>query len=184
MNNLKSEHEFSHLSDDELEAIAVHVIPVKILEKLCDPWSAWAEQEQSIKKEDVLECLKAGQSELTVTPLWTDISFGRSKITPEENRIRHIQKIAWFVQNGFADPISLEVGCAGLGVAPGHLIEDGNHRFAAAILRQDKVISAKIGGGIEDAKRMGLWRPNEAHKELERRWDTQAKSRKRSKISP
>lgn len=112
--------------------------------------------------------------------MWTDLAFGRSDITPEENRQRHICKIAWFVQNGFNDPISLEVGCEGLGVLPGHLVEDGNHRLAAAIMRKDETIPARIGGGLTDAKRLGLWAPNAALVECDRRWEAARARRRRA----
>lgn len=163
--------EFDRLADEELEKLAWHDIPVARLKKLCNPWASWVELDRPITQAEVRACLRQGGAELSHTPLWTELAFGRSALTAEENRQGHIRKIAWFVQNGFNEPISLEVGCEGLGVLPGHLVEDGNHRLAAAIMRKDKTIPARIGGGLSDAKRMGLWAPNAAQVECERRWD-------------
>lgn len=173
--------DYSHLDDDALEKIAWHDIPVAHLKALCSPWGSWSELDKPITQKEVRACLAVGNEALVETPIWSDLAFGRTSITPELNRLRHIQKIAWFVKHGFDDPITLEVGCQGLGVMSGHLVEDGNHRFAAAIMRKDAIIRAKVGGGLSDAQELELWAPNDAYLEIERRWEASQRARRRPK---
>lgn len=176
--------DYSHLDDNELDRLVHHLVPMKTLLKLCNPWQCWAEQEHPITPQDVKACIERNEQALIETPLWTDFAFGRTELTEEDNRIRHIQKIAWFVVNGFDDPISLEVGSQSLGVLPPeHIVDDGNHRLAAAIMRKEKTIKAKIGGSCRDAQEMGLWAPNDAYIESEKRWEDQQK-RQRAKMRP
>lgn len=164
--------ELATMPEDDLEAIAFHEVPMATLRKMCNPFTCWMEQSTSISHKDVRDCIKAGRAELCDTPTWSEIAFGMTKITPEENRDRHIRKIAYFVLNPINDPINIEVGCQSLGcMPPSHLVDDGNHRFAAAIIKGETVVRAKISGGVEDAKQMGLWHPNPAFEELERRWE-------------
>ena len=172
--------DFSHLDDAALDKLAWHDIPLARLRTLCNPWSSWAELDRPITQKEVRACIQEGGAELVETPLWTELVFGRTQVTPEQNRRLHIQKIAWFVQHGFEEPISLEVGCQGLGVLPGHLIEDGNHRFAAALMRKDPVIRARVGGGVTDAQELGLWAPNAAFQEVERRWEAARRKPRRA----
>lgn len=56
-------------------------------------------------------------------------------------RMWHIGRIAWFVVNGWEEPIELDP----LALWP---VMDGNHRFAAAIFREDEDIEVE---GIEEA---------------------------------
>lgn len=176
--------QMAHLTDDELSKKGWHELSVKRLSRLCKPLACWVEVDQDIKPEEVLACLDRGEEALVATPLWTSILFSRTPITAEENRQRHIQKVAWFVKNKANEPISLEVGCEALGVWADHIISDGNHRLAAAIIRGDKTIAACVGGGVTDAKRMKLWNPNVYEVELCRRqeaaWEKQQKTRKRA----
>lgn len=158
-----------HLSDEDLEALAFHEISVKKLARLCKPLSCWVEVEQSITPEEIHACIERGDESLVSTPLWTAFLFKKTTITVEENRDRHIQKVAWFVKNGFNDPIEIDVGSSRLGIMVDHLVQDGNHRLAAAIIRGDKTIKAHVGGSIEDAQGMNLWRPNAYATELFRR---------------
>lgn len=180
--------DLSHLSDADLEKVGWHEIPVKRLARLCDPLSCWIEVDDPIKPQEVLDCIARGEEALVDTPLWTAIVFKKTRVSAEENRLRHIQKVAWFVKNPAKDPISIEVGCARLGVRIDHIIEDGNHRLAAAIIRGDKSIAARVGGGIDDAKEMKLWNPNVFEVELCRRqeaaWEAQQKQQRRKKVSP
>lgn len=186
MRNIPTTEQMAHLSDEDLAKMGWHTLSVTRLSKLCKPLSCWIEVDEDIKAEEVLECIEKGEESLVDTPLWTSIAFGKTEVTAEENRKRHIQKIAWFVKNQANKPISIDVGCKALGIWANHIIDDGNHRLAAAIIRGDKTIAACVGGGVNDAKRMKLWNPNAYEVELCRRqeaeWERQQKARKRPSV--
>ncbi len=62
----------------------------------------------------------------------------------------HITRIAWFVVHGWNDPINIDVGVPSLGCYPIWPLMDGNHRFAAAIIRGDNVILANMSGAVSE----------------------------------
>lgn len=64
-------------------------------------------------------------------------------------RSEHISLIAWFVVHGWIDPIQIDVGVPSLGCYPKWPLEDGNHRFAAAIIRGDTTIDAHMSGEVD-----------------------------------
>ncbi len=68
-------------------------------------------------------------------------------------KVRHVERIAWFVINGWEDPIEIDFGCPDLYSAYDYLsfwpITDGNHRYAAAIIRGDKTILAGCSGQMD-----------------------------------
>jgi hypothetical protein len=66
---------------------------------------------------------------------------------------RHVARIAWLVENGWADPIQIDVGCPSFpGWRPFWPITDGNHRFAAALYREDATIALEWGGEVARAR--------------------------------
>ena len=66
-----------------------------------------------------------------------------------KQRKHHIQRIAWFVKNGWHNPIDIDVGIPGR-CHVGHLITDGNHRAAAAIFRDETTILANVSGEVNE----------------------------------
>lgn len=68
----------------------------------------------------------------------------------QSTRREHIRRVAWFVAHGWTDPIDLDVGCPGL---PGYrskwAILDGNHRYASAAVRGDRLILANASGSVQ-----------------------------------
>ena len=76
--------------------------------------------------------------------------MGGCQYTREE----HIQKIAWFVCNDIIYPIEIDVGCPSFGVIPNWMIVDGNHRFAAKIIRKDRFVEASISGEVDLIKNL------------------------------
>lgn len=164
------EKSIKSLTTDELEDLAYHDISVKKLYNQCNPFAAWMEIDLEIKKEEVFECLNQGLEEIAITPLALDAYFDTGKsLDPIEARQKHIKKIAYFVKHGFDKPISIDVGVPSMGCYTDHLIEDGNHRFAAAIIRGDKTVKATIIGEGEYAQEIGLFKPNKYLKELIKR---------------
>ncbi|MFK4706143.1 hypothetical protein ABIC83_002982 [Roseateles asaccharophilus] len=59
---------------------------------------------------------------------------------------RHACRVAYLAVNGWSDPIHLDVGVPSLGCNVDWLIEDGNHRTAAALARGDDFIESIISG--------------------------------------
>ena len=66
----------------------------------------------------------------------------------------HAGRIAYFVVHGSADPIHIDVGVPALGCHVDWLVEDGNHRLAAAIYARRRLIVASVGGQLDHARRL------------------------------
>ena len=165
---LKPVHELDH---DSLEALAAHDVPVAHLAQLWNPYACWIEQATPIRPDEVQACLEAGEEALVETPLWSQLLYGKrsQRIGAAENRQRHIRKIAYFVRHVATDPIELDVGVPALGCHCDELVVDGNHRLAAAMFKGERTIPAHVSGSVRTAQEMGLWHPNAAAQELERR---------------
>ena len=74
--------------------------------------------------------------------------FSQNKMEPKKEWTKqdHINRIAWLVVNGWDDHIVLDVGVPELNLCVQWPLVDGNHRFAAAIVRKDTVIECEIPG--------------------------------------
>jgi hypothetical protein len=72
----------------------------------------------------------------------------------ERERQHHIRRVAYLVINGWHDPIDIDVGVPSLGCCVGWPIQDGNHRFYAAIIREDPFILAIISGELDYAEKV------------------------------
>lgn len=166
------------LDQETLEKLAWHDIDVAKLVEYCNPLGAWMELEKPITRREVKACLDAGNEALTETPLWTDLAFGRVKLSNEESRARHVAKIAYFVKHPVERPISIDVGIPSMGCFVDHMVGDGNHRLAGAWLRGDKTIKASVCGSENHARELGLWNPNRYYREEMRRWKTQQREKR------
>ena len=158
------------LPQETLDQLAWHDLDVEKLTGYCNPLGAWIELKRPITKDEVQACLDAGSENLAETPLWTEMAFGRVKLTQQEARDRHVSKIAYFVKHGIERPINLDVGVPSMGYFSDHFVTDGNHRLAGALLRGDKTIAASVCGSETHAKELGLWNPNRYFREDLRRW--------------
>lgn len=58
----------------------------------------------------------------------------------------HIARIAYLARTGWSEPIDLDVGIPEMSCWVDWPITDGNHRFAAAIVRGDQHILSSIAG--------------------------------------
>lgn len=76
-----------------------------------------------------------------------DILSPGSKTNNLSSHDDHVRRIAWFVIHGATDPIIVDVGC--LGVFREYIIEDGYHRFAAAIYLGNETIPVSASGDCE-----------------------------------
>lgn len=137
---------------------AFYNIPVNELSDRVDVFSCWMYLDRPICHSEVLDCINEGQEELVDTE---SLELGGVK-NSSLLREGHIRKIAYFVKNGFNDPISIDLGFPEMNaVNTGHIIDDGNHRLAAAIIRGDKEIKAQIHGSADYIKEFGLYYPNQ-----------------------
>lgn len=156
---------------EALEVYNWHELPAKTLLQYANPFRSWVELESPITRKEVRACIAAGEAALEETPLWTDVLFGRTpKRTPEEIRRAHVRKIAYFALHPMQRPLFVDVGAPELGCHADYILQDGNHRFAGALVRGDETVAVAVSGSINHAKTLGLWNPNAADKELARRW--------------
>lgn len=84
-----------------------------------------------------------------------------------DSSLEHIARIAWFVVNGWNEPIDVDVGIPSLGCYPAWPLEDGNHRFAAAIFRGDCFILAYVSGATSEIQKF-LWKEKNHGRQLSR----------------
>jgi hypothetical protein len=78
--------------------------------------------------------------------------FQRGPWSPRWTIEQHAERIAWLSVAGWNDAIQIDVGVPGfLDYLPHRMITDGNHRFAAAIIRKDRTILADVAGDSEYA---------------------------------
>lgn len=78
-----------------------------------------------------------------------DKSFCSLPVDNTETKEKHIRRIAFLVVNGWEDSIDLDLGVPHLGYFPIWPIQDGNHRFMAAIVRGDTSISSICSGEVD-----------------------------------
>lgn len=71
--------------------------------------------------------------------------------TPIPSRDDHIQRVAYLAVNSWTEEILIDVGVPSMGAYVEWIIEDGNHRLAAAFFRGDTHIKASVGGDIDYA---------------------------------
>ena len=125
-------------------------VPVKELQRLCNPFkdNCWMGLSRPITRSEVRRAI---QERKLLKPDSRDREFGA-----EYKRHEHVQKIAYFAVNGWKKAIVIDVGVPSLGCHVDWLVDDGNHRLAAAIFRQDEFIRASISGATQFAKELGL----------------------------
>lgn len=129
-------------------------INVKLLKSLANPLRpCWGDcGSKPITKKEIDVVLARGTEYLVSTTENTCNNNDDIKL----NRELHIKKIAWFVKNGWKEPIWIDVGVPFMGCYVNHIVDDGNHRFSAAIFRGDKEIKAEMSGSIDYMKELGL----------------------------
>ena len=71
----------------------------------------------------------------------------------EEDPMVHAMRIAWLVENGWQDEIVFDVGVTPDTISK-YPITDGNHRLAAAILREDTHILICPDGDLDIASKL------------------------------
>lgn len=154
--------QYAHLTREELVAKAHHAVPLEKLLEYCNPFEGcWIELETPITQQEVLDCIAAGKAELAETPLWIEVSLGKVDMSVEQIRQNHVAKIAYFATHDIEKPIMIDVGIPNMGCFVEHMVDDGNHRLAGAIVKKSPTIAAWVSGSVEHAQELGLYHPNE-----------------------
>jgi hypothetical protein len=131
------------------------LIPVGKLQEQCDPLAdpPWEDCDEPITLEDIRQAITSGKLEASPAryeQLKLVPPIGCEPLdTPEKHRRYHIERIAYLAVNGWDDSIDLDVGVPSMQCYVDWIVQDGNHRLAAALYRKDEVISAMVGGSIE-----------------------------------
>lgn len=90
-------------------------------------------------------------SEALVRRCWRERRFQARPVMMDASPYRHAGRIAYLAENGWADPIEIDVGVPELGCVVEWPIQDGNHRLAAALVRGDETIPCVISGSLSHA---------------------------------
>lgn len=114
-------------------------IPVAAIKRVCNPFRStpWTRR---VTRAMVAKQLEAGN--FYARPL-----DGNPDVAPE----LHAGRIAYFVKHGWKDAIGIDVGVPSMGCHVRWPVQDGNHRLAAAIYRDDKSILADVDGSVNYA---------------------------------
>jgi len=102
----------------------------------CNPFGNQIWGDYTLNYDDVIRSIARG--------LFSDVPVPIS-----DGKEIHAGRIAWLVINGWnEDPIDIDVGVPGFGDVL-EIVQDGNHRLAAAILRGDDFIPVECSGDEE-----------------------------------
>lgn len=129
-------------SIDEVFDCQAALISVSTLVGHCNPFpdTPWG------YKIDPQEILLAIEQEQFLSEPWE-----RSR---NPSKMLHIQRIAYLVKYGWEDAIEIDVGVPCLGYYETWFVIDGNHRYCAAIIRQQELILASVAGQISYAEEL------------------------------
>lgn len=133
--------------------VQVQKINVRNLADLCGCFHAlvWNDLEEPIQPLEVLRVI--GEQNPNLLNPFSEPPPDSSTIWSRED---HVQRIGWFVENGWDDPITLDFRS----MDPmrtvssdqfwcGWPVADGLHRVAAAVVRLDDYIEARIEGSLK-----------------------------------
>lgn len=135
------------------------LLPTRKLQEQCDPykvhpWQFW----EKLTRKQVTEAIKTKSfleipySGINDSKRWTPDDRDPDRgLDGWESHDEHIQRIAYLVVHGWADPIVLDVGVPSLRCYVDWPVLDGNHRVAAAIYRKDPTILASVSGSVDHA---------------------------------
>ncbi len=123
------------------------LIPVKAITAHCHPYRTqpWAKGRR-LTRNDVRLCLGRGIFEKTP---WDEVADTRAASGYDHNA-----RVAYLIHNPTDDPIDIEVGVPSLRCYVSWIVQEGNHRLAAAIHAKRKEIWAIVGGDIDYAKEL------------------------------
>lgn len=127
-------------------------VPVADILRSWDPFKAW-----NVGKITFDDVLSMSETDIHVNrgadPIpYEETKAGQRKQTRAAMRLRHIARIAYLVTHVDETPIDLEVGCPSLSLMQSEFlfeVSDGNHRLAAAVIRNDDEIVVYPGGELD-----------------------------------
>jgi hypothetical protein len=132
------------------------------LRAICDPFEGvcWRDLSAPLQLQEVDAVLEAGTEKLHA--VFSPATAG-GKGREAEDRLLHAQKVAWFARHGFQEPLDIDVGVPIFGCHVRWKVQDGNHRLAAAIYRQERLgedpwLALVVSGSINYARELGLMR--------------------------
>lgn len=132
----------------------IHDIKISNLMPNIEPFNCWVDIQRPLKEEDIFSAVENNLGQLTDT----EYKWNESKDS-EEAYWNHIKKVAYFIQHDIEKPISIDVGVPSLGFCPAYIVEDGNHRLLATIIKGNTTIKAEVSGSVDYAEELGLWNP-------------------------
>lgn len=114
------------------------MVPVSRLKKICNPFedSPW---ETSVSIDEVGLAIK-------------NCDFVGS--WDSQNTGNHAGRIAYLAVSGWAYPVDIDVGCPVVNHYIDWIVQDGNHRVAAAIYLKKRYIKASVAGQMDYAKKL------------------------------
>lgn len=134
-------------------------VRTSVLAQYCNPFKGcWMELSKPLAYFEVEEVLADGLEQLH--PPFAS-AYSLSRLPELQVRQMHAEKVAWFVRHGFQHPLQVDVGVPSLGCHVSYIVDDGNHRLAAAIYRQhalneDPWLPVALCGDTNHAKQLGL----------------------------
>lgn len=122
-------------------------LSVAKLQERCDPFAGccWCGLDRPITVRDVYAAIR---DDNLAPPV--NAAFGKDN----DDRERHVARVAWFVVHGWDEPLGVDVGVPSLGCCPAWPVIDGNHRWAAAIYRDDRTVRAKVDGAVDEIEKL------------------------------
>lgn len=124
---------------------------VKVLQQWVDPFANpqwqdffyWEGDESKGLRGLVQECLASGTY---VEDSYSALMQGEWGLTLPVDARWHAARIAHLMRFGWSDALTLNVDVVDRGTAPRARLEDGNHRFAAAILLEHEFVNIDVLG--------------------------------------
>ncbi len=131
----------------KIDTNGVIELSVAKLREWCDPFVdyCWCGLDRPITREEVGEAIKNDN----LVPL-VNFDFGKDN----DDREHHVARIAWFVVHGWEEPLGIDVGVPSMGCCIAWPVIDGNHRWAAAIYRDDHTIRAEASGAVDEIEKL------------------------------
>jgi hypothetical protein len=126
--------------NDTLIKIDCMEISVAVLAAYCSPFErvCWhLDLDSPITKNEVHHVLEGGTLE-------------------DKERHSHIQGIVHYIRQGWTQPLALDVGDPDRGSTSYWIVEDGNHRLAAALYMGLKTVQVSLRGSLRQARYLGL----------------------------
>ena len=130
-------------------------LSVAKLRERCDPFAGccWPGLDRPITVEDVYAAIRDDNLAPPGTDAFGEDAAGVWTVASRSSREGHVSRIAWFVVNGWDEPLGVDVGVPSMGCCPVWLMIDGNHRWAAAVYRGDRTIRANVDGAVSEIEK-------------------------------